>query len=198
MTISLLAFSGSARVGSLNQQLVSCAAQHAQSKGVATTMLNLGDLDIPMYHADLEAKGMPRDVLRLKELMLSHEAWLIASPEFNGSTTGLLKNAIDWASCPIKSDPKWVSGNKPFKGKVVGLMAAAPGALGGVRGLSGLTLMLMNLHAWVAPTQYALAHANHAFDEAGVLVHDTQRKAVAAVVDQVVLAARQFRAHPST
>ena len=77
----------------------------AQASGADVTHIELADFDIPMYNADLEAKGTPADVIRLKQLMWEHPAWIICSPEYNDSYTALLKHTIDWASSPVKSAP---------------------------------------------------------------------------------------------
>lgn len=190
---SLLIFAGSTRSQSWNRRLAQAAAACAQEQGVQPTVLELGDFDLPLYNADLEARGTPNDAIRLKELFFSHPAWIICSPEYNGSYTGLLKNTIDWVSSPVKGDPNWSSGSKPFAGKVVGLMAASPGALGGLRGLSHLAPLLMNLQCWVAPRQFALARASEAFDETGALTTETARDAVSGVVRQVIWASQALQ-----
>jgi hypothetical protein len=86
--------------------------------------LELGDLDIPIYNADLEAQATPPDVVKLKQTLFEHPAWIICSPEYNGSYTALLKNTIDWATSPVQSDPAWADGFKSFNGKVVGMLSA--------------------------------------------------------------------------
>ena len=156
------------------------------------TLLELADLDIPMYNADVEANGTPPDVIKLKQLMFDHPAWIICSPEYNGSYTGLLKNTIDWASSPVKSDPAWQDGFKPFAGKVVGLLSASPGAMGGLRSQSHLTPLLINLQCWVAPKAFALGRAAEAFDADGNLTSEAHIKQVQAVIDQVVYASQRF------
>ena len=191
--IPLLVFAGSTRTQSWNRQLAHTAASMAQADGAQVTHLELADFDVPLYNADLEVGGTPRDVVRLKEIFHAHPAWLVASPEYNGSYTALLKNTIDWVSSPIKGDPLWASGTKPFAGKVVGLLAASPGGLGGLRSLSHLTPLLMNLQCWVAPQQFALAKAHEAFDPNGQLSLESARVQAKAVVDQVLWAARQFQ-----
>ena len=65
--------------------------------------------------------------------LLAPPAWIICSPEYNGSYTALLKNTIDWASSPVKGHPEWQDGTRSFRGKVVGMLSASPGALGGLR-----------------------------------------------------------------
>jgi len=190
---SLLIFAGSTRSQSWNRRLALAAAACAQEQGIRPTILELGDFDLPLYNADLEARGTPADVIRLKELFFRHPAWIICSPEYNGSYTGLLKNTIDWVSSPVKGDPIWNSGTKPFADKVVGLMAASPGGLGGLRGLSHLTPLLMNLQCWVAPRQFALARASEAFDETGALKPGSARDAVNGVVRQVIRASKALQ-----
>jgi chromate reductase len=190
----LLVFAASTRAGSWNRQLAGAVSDMATAEGAQVTRIELGDFDVPMYNADLEARGTPRDVVRLKELFHAHPAWLVCSPEYNGSYTGLLKNTIDWVSSPIKGDADWSSGSKPFAGKVVGLLAASPGALGGLRSLSHLTPLLINLQCWVAPQQFALSKAHEAFDANGQLASDTARNSARAVVEQVLWATRRFQA----
>ena len=185
----LLVFAGSTRLNSFNRQLARVAATLARASGAEVTHIELADFDIPMYNADLEARGTPPDVMRLKQLMLEHPAWIICSPEYNGSYTALLKNTIDWASSPVKSDPAWQDGFKAFRGKVVGVLSASPGALGGLRSQSHLVPLLLNAQCWVAPKAFALSRAGAAFDAQGQLIDDAQRSQVQAVLDQVLFAA---------
>jgi NAD(P)H-dependent FMN reductase len=188
----LLIFAGSTRQHSFNRQLAHAVAAMARTSGADVTHLELSTLDIPLYNADLEARGTPPDVIRLKETMDAHPAWIICSPEYNGSYTGLLKNTIDWASSPIKGHPVWGDSSKPFEGKVVGLLSASNGALGGLRSLSHLNPLMQNLHCWVCPRQFALAHAGEAFAAEGQLQSDRNRQAVQSVVDQVIWAAQRL------
>jgi chromate reductase len=187
--MKLLIFAGSTRLNSFNRKLAHVAAELARAGGADVTHLELVDLDLPMYNADLEAQGTPRDVMRLKQLMYEHPAWIICSPEYNGSYTALLKNTIDWASSPVKSDAAWQEGFKSFSGKVVGLLSASPGALGGLRSQSHLAPLLLNAQCWVAPKAFALSHASDAFDAQGQLLNDAHRSNVQAVIDQVLFAA---------
>ena len=188
----LLVFAGSTRAQSFNRQLAAQAAAIADQAGAQVTHLELSTLDIPLYNADLEAKGTPPDVIRLKEIMDTHPAWIICSPEYNGSYTGLLKNTLDWASSPVKGHPVWGSGSKPFSGKVVGVMSASNGALGGLRSLSHLTPLLLNLHCWVCPQQFALSRAAEAFDAEGNLKNEAAKAQVHKVVAQTLWAAQRL------
>ena len=153
--MKLLVFAGSTRQQSFNRRLAQAAADMAREAGADTTLLELSDFDIPMYNADLEARGTPPDVLRLKQLMWEHPAWIICSPEYNGSYTALLKNTIDWASSPVKGDPVWQDGTRAFRGKVVGMLSASNGALGGLRSQSHLAPLLITLECWLAPRAFA-------------------------------------------
>ncbi len=189
-----LIFAGSTRQHSFNRRLAHVAATIARDAGAEVSHIELGDFDVPMYNADLEAKGTPADVVRLKELFHTHPAWIICSPEYNGSYTALLKNTIDWVSSPIKNDPVWSSGSKPFTGKVVGMLSASNGALGGLRSQSHLAPLLLNLKCWLAPNAFALSRAADAFDEQGGLVDPAAHKNVTKVVEQVLWAARRLQA----
>lgn len=188
----LLVFAGSTRKASFNRKLAQVAAAQARASGAAVTLIELADFDVPMYNADLEAGGTPADVMKLKQLMFEHPAWVVCSPEYNGSYTALLKNTIDWVSSPVKGDPVWQSGTRSFAGTVVGLLSASPGALGGLRSQSHLVPLLMNLQCWVAPKAFALGHAGDAFDADGALVKPAHLQAVQGVVDQVLWAAQRL------
>ena len=188
----LLIFAGSTRQNSFNRKLAQVAADLARASGAAVTHLELGDLDIPMYNADLETQATPPDVMKLKQILFEHPAWIICSPEYNGSYTALLKNTIDWASSPVKTDPAWTDGFKSFTGKVVGMLSASPGALGGLRSQSHLLPLLINAQCWVAPKAFALGRAGEAFDADGKLVSDKHQQSVQAVIDQVLFAAARL------
>ena len=188
----LLVFAGSTRAGSWNRKLAREAADLARAAGAAVTHIELADFELPIYNADLEARGTPEAAIRLKELFHAHPGWIICSPEYNGSYTALLKNTLDWVSSPVKGHPEWSNGTRPFEGKVVGLLSTSPGALGGLRSLSHLTPLLANLACWVAPQQFALSRAADAFDAGGHLADEGNRARVRAVVEQVLSASRRL------
>ncbi|NOT85612.1 MAG: NAD(P)H-dependent oxidoreductase, partial [Methylococcaceae bacterium] len=97
--IKILAFAGSARKDSFNQKLVNIAARGAESVGAAVTVLTLADFEMPLYNADFEASfGLPEKAKAFKQLLIEHDGFLIASPEYNSAFSPLLKNVIDWAS----------------------------------------------------------------------------------------------------
>ncbi len=189
----LLVFAGSTRQQSFNRKLAHATAALARQSGAEVTHIELGDFDVPMYNADLEARGTPADVMRLKTLMYEHPAWIVCTPEYNASYPALVKNTFDWVSSPVKSDPDWTDGFKSSRGKVVGVLSASPGGLGGLRSQSHLVPLLLNLMCWVAPRNYALSRAGDAFDAQGALTGEAHVKSVQAVVDQVLWAATRLQ-----
>lgn len=163
---SILAFAGSARRASLNKKLVRVAAAAAEREGGRVRVIDLADFPMPIFNEDLEAEsGRPEAAARLSQLMIDHDAFLIASPEYNSSISPLLKNAIDWASRPVAGQPPLVA----FRGKVAALVSASPGALGGLRGLVHVRSLLGNIGVLVLPDQVAIPAAHEAFDENGAL-----------------------------
>src|SRR5690242_18131545 len=191
--MKLLVFAGSTRLNSWNRKLAHVVADMARTSGAAVTHIELGDFDVPMYNADLEARGTPTDVMKLKQLTYEHPAWIICAPEYNASYPALLKNTLDWISSPIKGDPVWNDDFRATRGKVVGMLSASPGALGGLRSQSHLAPLLLNLKFWVAPTNFALSRAGDAFDPQGKLVDERNAKRVRAVIDEVLWAAERLQ-----
>ena len=191
--MKLLVFAGSTRLNSWNRKLATVTAAMARASGAEVTHIELADFDVPMYNADLEARGTPADVMKLKQLTHDHPAWIICTPEYNASYPALLKNTLDWLSSPVKGDPVWNDDFRFSRGKVVGVLSASNGALGGLRSQSHLVPLLLNLHCWVAPTNYALGRAADAFDAQGGLVADTAKKKVQAVIDEVLWAGERLQ-----
>lgn len=172
----ILAFAGSTREDSFNKKLVRVAAAGAREAGAEVTEIDLRDYPLPLFDQDLEAgEGMPENARRLKELCVAHQGFLIASPEYNSSVSAVLKNTIDWLSRAEAKDEPPLSA---FAGKVVVLMAASPGSLGGLRGLVHLRAILGNIRMLVLPEQQAVSAAHKAFDADGQLVDPRQRQAV--------------------
>lgn len=182
-TPRILAFSGSARSASFNQRLAECAARMAKARGAAVTLVNLRDFPMPLMNQDLEREhGPPDEALRLKALLVEHDGLLIAAPEYNSSITPLLKNTLDWVSRRVGDEPPMAA----YRGKVAALLSASPGRLGGMRGLVHLRAILNNLGVLVLPGQVSISGAANAFDAAGELADDGDRRRVADLVDDLV------------
>ena len=126
--MKLLVFAGSTRQNSWNRKLATVTAAMARASGAEVTHIELADFDVPMYNADLEARGTPADVMKLKQITYEHPAWIICTPEYNASYPALLKNTLDWISSPVKSDPVWNDDFRSTRGTVVGVLSASPGA----------------------------------------------------------------------
>src|SRR5260221_646228 len=95
----ILAFAGSLRKDSYNKKLIKIAAEGARAAGAEVTVIDLKEFPLPVYDGDLEtAEGLPANAKKLKEMFLKHQGLLIASPEYNSSIPGGLKNMIDWVS----------------------------------------------------------------------------------------------------
>lgn len=172
---AILAFAGSTRMGSFNKQLVKIAAEGARKAGAEVTMLDLRDLPMPLYDGDLEEReGLPAPARKFKELLLVHHGLLISAAEYNSSISGVLKNAIDWASRSAPGEPPLAC----FTGKVAALMSASPGALGGLRGLVHVRAILGNIGVLVLPEQVAVPRAHEAFQPEGVLKDAKQQASV--------------------
>ena len=184
-SFKILAFAGSARRESFNKKLVKIAAESAKTAGAEVTYLDLRDYDIPLFDEDLETQsGLPESVLKFKSLLKNHQGLLLACPEYNGSITPLLKNALDWASRPEPGEhPMALS---CFKGKVAALLATSPGRGGGARGLGHVRDILEMLGVTVLTEQVVIPSASHAFDEGGTLHDEQQSQTIDEIAHQLV------------
>jgi chromate reductase, NAD(P)H dehydrogenase (quinone) len=161
----LFAFAASFRSASLNHKLISLAARLAAQEGAEVDLARFREFDMPLYDGDEDvAHGLPDGARKLKERIERAAGLMIAVPEYNYSIPGPLKNAIDWVS---RARPM------PWRGRAVYLMATAPSAVGGVRGLWQTRIPLEGCGAIVFPDMFALPHGNTAFDERGFLREHT-------------------------
>jgi NAD(P)H-dependent FMN reductase len=191
MAARILGFAGSLREGSYNKMLVKAALEGARAAGAQVTFLDLRELDLPVFDEDLEKRiVLPPGGKRLKELLRAHDGLLVASPEYNSSVSAALKNAIDWASRPEEGQPPLSC----FTDKVAGLLAASPGALGGLRGLVHLRAILGNINVLVLPQQVAVMKAHEAFDASGQIKDAKQRAGVEAIGAAVARTVTKLRA----
>lgn len=165
----LIFLAGSARKESLNKKLAKAASEKAKELGAEVTFIDLADYPMPIFCEDYEAEnGIPETTKALKKLFIEHDGFLIASPEYNSSFSPLLKNTLDWMSRP--EDLKSKDNTNCFQGKVSAIMAASPGAMGGLRGLPPLRNLLTNIAMFgthVIPSQFALGTAHKSFNENG-------------------------------
>ena len=175
----ILAFAGSSRRDSFNKRLLKIAASGAEAAGAYVTRIDLADYPMPLFNQDLESEqGIPENALQFKRLLIDHDAFIIASPEYNSAFSPLLKNVIDWASRAESDDEPPLMA---FQGKTAVILAASPGALGGLRGLVFLRMLLANIGVTVLPEQQAIPQAFKAFNEDGSLVDDRKQQSVMAL-----------------
>jgi NAD(P)H-dependent FMN reductase len=154
---------------------VPIAAKGARDAGAEVTLIGLEDFPLPLLDQDVEARqGMPESGKKLKELFIDHDGLLIASPEYNGSITAVLKNAVDWVSRPAPGEPSLVA----FRSKAATLMSVSPGALGGLRGLVHVRSIFSSIGVIVLPDQIAVAKAHEAFDADGFLKESNQQSGI--------------------
>jgi chromate reductase, NAD(P)H dehydrogenase (quinone) len=187
----ILAFAGSTRKDSFNKKLLKIAAKAAENAGALVTVIDLAEWDFPIYDGDLESqKGIPDNAKKLKKIMMDHDAFLIASPEYNSSISGVLKNTIDWVSRPEPNEPYLAA----FLGKTAAIMSASPGDLGGLRGLVHLRSILGNINVIVLPDQLTLNKANEAFDDEGSLKDLKKVAKIEDVVGKLVQAVKKLKA----
>ena len=154
--------------GSFNTAALRAAAELAPD---GVNVVEAGIADIPLYNEDVRAAGFPPAVTRLQQAIASADAVLIATPEYNYSVPGVLKNAIDWVS---RTDPQ------PFANKPVAIMGASPGALGTARAQYDLRKMFVYLDAHLLNKPEVMISAAHTrFDADGKLTDEATRKFLA-------------------
>jgi NAD(P)H-dependent FMN reductase len=160
--VRYLLFSASLRTGSLNTRLAGVARAAIEAHGGTVDVAAMSDFDCPSYSQDAQAKGFPPGAEALKRRLEANDAFVIASPEYNGSVPGALKNVIDWVS---RFKPQ------PFNGRHALLLSASPSMVGGNRGLWALRVPLEHLGVRVYPDMFSLAQAHQAFDAEGTLAN---------------------------
>jgi chromate reductase len=172
----ILAFAGSLRKDSCNKKLIKIAIEGAKAAGADVTFIDLKDYPMPIYDQDIEdTEGIPANAQKIKDLMISHEGFLIAAPEYNSSISGALKNLIDWASRPSTKDEISLV---CFKGKTAALMSASPSFMGGLRGLMHVKSILGNIGVLVLPQQQTIPNAYEAFNAEEKLKNEEHQKNV--------------------
>ena len=161
--IRFLVFSASLRAASLNTRLVRLAAERIEAHGGTVEFALMHDFDVPSFDQDVQdSDGFPAGAEAFYGQINKTDAFVIASPEYNASFPGALKNLIDWVS---RYKPQ------PFNARRGLLLSASPSMVGGNRGLWSLRVPLEHLGARIYPDMFSLAQAQQAFDEDGRLVN---------------------------
>ncbi|HZV68462.1 MAG TPA: NAD(P)H-dependent oxidoreductase [Saprospiraceae bacterium] len=159
--LRFLVFSASLRHDALNTKLARLAADVIEKNGGKVDFAEMREFDCPSFNQDLEVNDIyPDGAVELRKRLLANDAFIISSPEYNGSMPGYLKNSIDWVS---RFRPQ------PFNERQALVMSASPSMVGGNRGLWSLRVPLEHLGARVYPNMFSLAMAHKAFGEDGTL-----------------------------
>jgi chromate reductase len=164
--LKILAISGSLRDASYNTALLRALAEEAPD-GVTVELWD-GLKAVPPYDADDDVPvGAPQPVTALREAVAEADAVFFATPEYNSSVPGALKNALDWASRPLATNV--------FRNKPVGVISSSAGAFGGVWAGAELRKVLSAMGSRVAEVEVAVGHAMDKFDDEGKLTDDDVR-----------------------
>jgi chromate reductase len=185
MSVTLLAFAASLRKESLNRRLLRAAVDIAQQKGAVVDVADFHEFDMPLYDGDLQIReGIPAGARALGRRLQAADGLLLASPEYNFSIPGALKNTIDWVS-RIKP--------LPFKGKSALLLSTSTGLAGGNRGLWALRVPLEMLGMHVYPDMYSLASGDQTMDAAGFPADPAAKLRLETIIDGYLDTAARLR-----
>jgi chromate reductase, NAD(P)H dehydrogenase (quinone) len=165
----VLGISGSLRRDSHNTKLLRVAGELAEEHGAEFEVFD-GLKAIPAYDEDDDEGDGPEAVARLREAIAGADALLFATPEYNSSIPGVLKNAVDWASRPIATNP--------LRNKPVAVIGASTGMFGAVWAQAELRKVLGAAGARVTEVELAVGHAHEQLDQAGELADPTQQEAL--------------------
>lgn len=182
-TTKILGISGSLRQGSFNTAALR-AAQKLAPEGAEITIASLAD--IPLYDQDLRDKTVPPAVETLCKQVMAADALLFATPEYNYSVSGVLKNAIDWLS---RLEPQ------PFAGKPAAVFGASMSLFGSARAQYDLRRIMIYLDVhFVNKPEVMIAQAHERFDDTGKLTHEPTRKFLGKLVGELVTWTQRIKA----
>jgi NAD(P)H-dependent FMN reductase len=192
--LRLLLLAGSARKGAWSGHLRDAARRLADAAGATTEALDLRELALPVYDADLEsARGVPDGARQLRAAIAGADALVLVTPEYNGFPPPLVINAFAWLS-RLQAEGQAPSGLASTASKPVALLSSSPGPLGGLRAMNFQRQFLQMAFAMlVVPQQYALGRAHEAFDEAGALKDAKAAQAVGGVLQALLRVAGAMR-----
>ena len=153
-TLRIAGISGSLRAGSYTRRAVEIALEGAAETGAETRLIDLRDYNL-VFRDGKDDTGYPDDVFRLRSEVKQAEGVILGTPEYHGSFSGVLKNALD------------LMGFDEFEGKMIGLVGVSGGRMGAFDALNSLRNIGRVLHAWVIPEQASVPEAWKVFSEDG-------------------------------
>ncbi len=172
-SVSVVGICGSLRKGSYARMAVRIALEGAEEMGARTQLVDLADFKLIFCDGKEDESQYPEDVFRLRREVGAVQGIVLGTPEYHGSYSGVLKNALD------------LMGFDEIEGKMMGLVGVSGGRMGAFEGMNGLRAIGRALHAWVIPEQAAIPQAWKEFDENGKLKDDGLRERVLEVGRQV-------------
>jgi NAD(P)H-dependent FMN reductase len=153
--IQVAALCGSLRENSFTAAALRIALEGARQFGATTELIDLRDYNLPLHAGVTSSDDSSGDVRKLKRLAKAADALILGTPEYHGSFSGVLKNALDFLTFD------------EMEGKMIGLIGVSGGAMGAFDALNGLRSVGRALHAWVLPQQVTIAEAYKVFDGEG-------------------------------
>lgn len=183
MPVKLLALAASTRPDSLNKQLLTVTAAAAKNAGAQVSVLDFAEYDAPNVHA--YAGPLPANMQAFADALLAHDGLLLATPEYNWSIPGALKNLIDWVSIDKRA---------PFKNRTGLLLSATPSTRGGVSALQHTRVPLEVLGMWVYPQVIGIGQAGPKLG-GETLTSEKEQNHLATCVTDFVRATNAFTSH---
>lgn len=184
MAKKLIFLSGSTKQGSVNTTLAKAACDIAAAQGASAEFIDLNDYTLPLFDEDGESQnGTPDNARALKAKFVESDGFFFATPEYNSSYSPLVKNTIDWLSRPHSDDEPMLHA---FMNKGAAIAAASPGALGGIRALVPMRLLLSNIGVNVVGNQLALGKAHEAFNDNGALKDERMNGMLNGIINSLI------------
>jgi FMN reductase len=171
--IQVAGICGSLRKGSFTRMALHVALAGAKEAGARTRLIDLSEYHLIFCDGKEDESGYPKDVFTLREEVRAAQGIILATPEYHGGYSGVLKNALD------------LMGFEEFEGKMLGLVGVSGGGMGAFGAMNNLRAVGRALHAWVIPEQASIPEAYKVFDASGTLKDSALEKRLKEVGRQV-------------
>ena len=171
--VRVVGICGSLRKKSYTRMALQVALRGAEGAGAEAQLIDLRDYQLVFCDGGDRGDELPKDVVRLCDEVRHAQGILLATPEYHGGYSGVLKNALD------------LMGFDEFEGKMIGLVGVSGGNMGAFDALSALRSVGRALHAWVVPEQAAVANVDEVFDDKGKCKDEAIERRLKAVGRQV-------------